>query len=222
VPASARVAGGRTRDFRALTGGTALARTGGMSPGGHLVTTIAACSAAALATGSPALTAGVAAGGFLIDVDPVVDYVVFDGQRDLRPGTFLRYYLEGRARRLVLVLHSYEVFALLAVVAWWLALPGLAGYLAGGLMHLALDIAFNGQLTPRSIWAFYSFAHRLRHGFSAGTLLGEPQQGPASRRFWVDFFRGSAPHAVVDSRPRSCESWWSKTNRSSGTSSTIR
>jgi hypothetical protein len=193
-----------------------------MSPGGHLVTTLAASTAAALATGSPAFTAGVAAGGFLIDVDHAVDYVVFDGQRDLRPDTFLRYYLDGRARRLVLVLHSYELFALLGVLAWSLALPGLAGYLAGGLMHLALDIAFNGKLTPRSIWAFYSFAHRARHRFSARQLLGEPRHAPARHRFWVEFFRGSAPPAVLDSPPRSCESWWSKTNRSSETSSTTR
>ena len=94
-----------------------------MSPGGHLVTTAAACAATAYATGSAPLTAAVAAGGFLIDVDHAVDYVVFDGQRDLRPGAFLRHYVEGRVRYAVLVLHSYELFAVLGAIAWWTQAP---------------------------------------------------------------------------------------------------
>ena len=70
-----------------------------MSPGGHLVTTAATCAVVYAGTGSPALTAGLAAGGFLIDVDHVVDYVLFERQRDLRPGSFLRYYVNGRVQR---------------------------------------------------------------------------------------------------------------------------
>jgi len=78
-----------------------------MSPGGHLVTTVTACAAAAATTESWPLVAGLAAGGFWIDVDHAIDYVVFERQRDLRPGAFLRYYLEGRVRRTVLALHDY-------------------------------------------------------------------------------------------------------------------
>jgi hypothetical protein len=193
-----------------------------MSPGGHLLTTGAACAATATLTGSASMTAGVALGGFLIDVDHAVDYVLFDRQGDLRPRTFLRYYLEGRVQRLVLVLHSYELFAALGILAWWTETPWLVGYLAGGLMHLALDIIFNGQLTPRSIWAFYSFTYRARHGFAAPALLGAIPMQPTSTHFWRDFFRGSKLQRVVDSPPTSCESSWSKTKRSSATSSTSR
>jgi hypothetical protein len=193
-----------------------------MSPGGHLLTTTGACAAAAVLTGSAGLSAGIALGGFFIDVDHAVDYVLFERQADLRPGAFLRYYLEGRVQRLVLVLHSYELFVLLGVIAWWLQAPWLLGYLLGGLMHLALDIAFNGQLTPRSIWAFYSFIHRARHGFAAPRLLGERGMQPASARFWRDFFRGSRLQRVVDSPAPPCESSWLKTNRSSAISSTTR
>src|SRR4030095_2076888 len=127
-----------------------------MSPGGHLVTTAAACAVVYAGTGSPALTAGLAAGGFLIDVDHAIDYVLFERQRDLRPGAFLEYYVTGRIRYAVLVLHSYELFALRALVAWWRDTPLLSAYLAGALMHLALDIVFNGRVTPYSIGAFYS------------------------------------------------------------------
>jgi hypothetical protein len=164
-----------------------------MSPGGHLVTTAAACASAAAMTGDPAFTAAVAVGGFLIDVDHAVDYVVFERQRDLRPAVFLRYYLEGRTRRLVLALHSYELFALLALVAWWTDATWLWGYLAGGFMHLALDLAFNGDLTPRSIVPFYSFGYRLAHRFEAQALLGTLTTAPAPRGFWVAFFQGVTP-----------------------------
>jgi hypothetical protein len=187
----------------AAISGTRFATHPAMSPGGHLVTTAGVCAAAAMLTGSAALTAGIALGGFFIDVDHAVDYVLFERQADLRPGTFLRYYLEGRVQRLVLALHSYELFAALGVLAWWLQTPWLAGYLVGGLMHLALDIAFNGQLTPRSIWAFYSFAYRARHRFAGPALLGQTARQPASSRFWLDFFRGSRLERAGDYEARS-------------------
>src|SRR2546428_149943 len=87
-----------------------------MSPGGHAATTVVASTAAALYSGSLPVAAGVAAGGFLIDLDHAVDYVLFNGQTDVRPSAFLRYYLEGRPHRVVLMLHSYELFALLIAV----------------------------------------------------------------------------------------------------------
>ena len=184
----------RTRRTRFAAGsgsGTRLAFEEGVSPGGHLVTTVAACTTAAAITGDGVLTAAIAAGGFLIDVDHAVDYVVFEGQRDLRPGAFLRYYLEGRTRRVVLALHSYELFALLAVAAWWSDAVWLWGYLIGGLMHLALDLIFNGELTPRSILPFYSFVYRLAHRFEMRAMLGDPKIAPPPRQFWTAFFRGT-------------------------------
>jgi hypothetical protein len=162
-----------------------------VSPGGHLVTTAGACAAAAVLTESLPLTAGIAAGGFLIDVDHAVDYVLFERQRDLRPGAFLRYYLGGRVRRLVLVLHSYELFVLIGLLATWIDWLPLWGYLLGALMHLALDITFNGRLTPRSITAFYSFGYRLARGFDAGALLGPVVFEKVGPSFWTSFFRGA-------------------------------
>lgn len=191
-----------------------------MSPGGHLVTTVTACAATAVVTGSLPLTAGVAAGGFLIDVDHAIDYVLVDRQRDLRPFAFLRYYLEGKVQRTVLVLHSYELFALLAALAWWLEAPALAGYVIGGLMHLALDIAFNGKLTPHSIWAFYSFAYRASHRFQTASLLGQVDFKPMGRRFWSAFFRGT--ELQPEANPGSDRWGSSKTNPTSTLSSTAR
>jgi hypothetical protein len=128
-----------------------------MSPGGHLVTTAVVCAVAA-AHQRWELAAGLVVGGFWIDVDHAVDYVVFDRRRDvldrrrdLRPNAFLHYYAEGHMQRTVLVLHSWELFAVLAVLAWSSGAAWLVGYVAGGLMHLALDLVFNGRLTPNSI-----------------------------------------------------------------------
>jgi hypothetical protein len=168
-----------------------------MSPGGHLVTTVAATAGAvALSAGAPpsatfALAAGVFAGGFLIDVDHFADYVLVEGQRDLRPRAFLRYYLGGQVRRTVLALHSYELFALLGVLAWWLDPLPLWGYLMGALMHLALDIVFNGEQTPRSIAAFYSFGYRLAHRFDSRALLGPMDDRTVPAPFWTAFFAGA-------------------------------
>ncbi len=138
-----------------------------MSPGGHLVTTAAACAAAYVATGSAALTAGLAAGGFLIDLDHVFDYVLFERQRNLGPSAFLRYYLEGRVRRVVLPLHSYELLVLLALLAWLSHRDWLWGYVIGTALHLPLDIIFNGRLVPGGLVHFYSFTVRARAGFRA-------------------------------------------------------
>ena len=169
----------------------------GLSPGGHLVTTAVACVAAATLTESATLTAAIAAGGFLIDVDHAVDYVLFEKQRDWTPGAFLRYYLGGRVQRAVLVLHSWELFALLGLAAWWTDAIALWGYLMGALMHLALDLMFNGEYTPRSISAFYSFAYRMRHGFSMPALLGQhPADFVLPRGFWAAFFRGARLRAT--------------------------
>src|SRR5262249_14428764 len=105
-----------------------------MSPGGHAATTVVACAATAYLSGSFPLAAAVALGGFFIDIDHAVDYVLFARQRDFRPTVFLRYYLEARAKVVVLTLHSWELFALLAAIAWWTAWPFLWGYLGGATM----------------------------------------------------------------------------------------
>jgi hypothetical protein len=179
-----------------------------MSPGGHLVTTAAACAVSALVVDSWPVTIGLALGGFLIDLDHAFDYVVFDRQRDLRPRAFLRYYLEGRVRRTVLVLHSYELFALLLLLNGHLDSPWLTGYLLGGLLHLALDLIFNGEITPYSIAAFYSFTYRAAYRFDAAMLLGG-RECVAPAAFWTAFFQGATlpdrtpSTAAPDPRPGS-------------------
>jgi len=177
-----------------------------MSPGGHLVTTTIACAGAAVLTGSWAATAAVAAGGFFIDVDHAADYVLIERDRRLTPDAFLRHYLEGRTRRTVLVLHSYELLALLGLAAWWSGALWLWAYLWGTTLHLALDLTFNGEVTPRSIVAFYSFAYRLAHRFDARRLLGSVDFEPAPAGFWAAFFAGGRVAGVL-AKPPLARTW---------------
>jgi len=162
-----------------------------MSPGGHLVITAVACAAVYLGTGSTALTAGLAAGGFLIDLDHVFDYLVFEKQRSLRPSAFLRYYLEGRAQRVVLPLHSYELLALLALAAWMSHRDWLWGYVLGTALHLPLDIIWNGRMVPGGLVHFYSFACRARAGFRTDRFVDRGRLATLEENFWVSFFRGA-------------------------------
>ncbi len=159
-----------------------------MSPGGHLVCTALTCAAVHALTGSIALTAGVAAGGVLIDVDHVIDYVFFDGRRELSPAAFLRHYVEQRHQRVVLLLHSYELMIALAVLAWVTGWAWLRGYLVGMALHLPLDIIFNGRVLSRNLVPFYSFAYRGRARFRSAALLGVTAPMPAPGGFWRSFF----------------------------------
>jgi len=171
-----------------------------MSPGGHLVTTTIACAAVYAGTGSVGLVAGLAAGGFFIDVDHIFDYVVFERRRDLRPSAFLKYYLEGRVRRVVLPLHSYELLASLIVLAWVTNREWLWGYVLGMALHLPLDIVFNGRLVPGGLVHFYSFAVRARAGFLAAHFADPTRLAPLAETFWVSFFRGSRLKPSTDAR----------------------
>ena len=175
------------------------------------MTTAIACAGTAVLTGSWSATVAVAAGGFLIDVDHVVDYVLLERNRRLTPDAFLRSYLEGRVQWAVLTLHSYELFAALGFVAWWTGSLWLTAYLWGATLHLALDLTFNGEVTPNSIVAFYSFTYRLAHGFDARRLLGRVDHEPAPAKFWAAFFSGGhmaqPPRAVAATAPALARTW---------------
>lgn len=136
-------------------------------------------------------------------MDHVIDYVLFERQRDLRPGSFLRYYLNGKAQRVVLVLHSYELLALLAAVAWHTNVDWLWGWVFGMLLHLPLDIVFNGKFASRGLVHFYSFIVRARAGFRAGRFVDRRPRLIAADDFWPAFFRGSqlADDAPKDKAP---------------------
>src|SRR5262245_12764602 len=143
-----------------------------MMPGGHLVTSLGLSALAYAATGSREAAAGCFAGGFLIDVDHYLDYIVFERQWR-RPGPlhFLRYYFTFRPRKLVLPLHSGELMTVLVFVMLFHPWPLLIGYWAGALMHLTFDVLVNGDYALKRPVLFYIFAYRAALRFSADELL---------------------------------------------------
>jgi hypothetical protein len=143
-----------------------------MMPGGHLVTSIGLAAGTYATTGSIQLAAGCFVGGFLIDADHYLDYLVFEGQwRKPEPSNFLRYYFTNNPRHIVLPLHSYELMTLLTLIAFLNPAELLVGYLLGAAMHLVFDIAINGDYALRHRFLFYLFAYRAHLKFRALDLL---------------------------------------------------
>ena len=131
----------------------------------------------------------------------MVDYVLFERQRDLRPGSFLRYYLNGKAQRVVLVLHSYELLALLAAVAWSTNVDWLWGWVFGMLLHLPLDIIFNGKFASSVHDHFYSFIVRAHAGFRADRFTDRPRRPVSADGFLAAFFKGGQVEDGASSEP---------------------
>ncbi len=143
-----------------------------MRPGGHLATAVALGGVGYVVTGSAELAAGCVAGGFLIDADHYLDYLVFEGQwSHPGPAAFLRYYFTHQYRRAVIPLHSLELMGVLTLLALAWPRPALLGYLAGALLHIVLDILVNGEHSLRRSFLFYWFAYRAALGFSAARLM---------------------------------------------------
>jgi hypothetical protein len=145
-----------------------------MMPGGHLATALTLGTATYYATGSTEAAAGAFAGGFLIDVDHYLDYIVFEKQwRRPGPVSFLRYYFTSRPRKLVLPLHSAELMTILLAVILGHPWPLLVGYWVGAAMHLIFDVLVNGECGLKRPVMFYVFAYRASQRFAAENLLND-------------------------------------------------
>lgn len=141
-------------------------------PGGHLATSVALGAVAYVATGSVPAAAGCFAGGFLIDVDHYLDYLIFEKQwRRPSPLSFLSYYFAYSPERLVLPLHSIELMTLIVGVLFFYGSPLLAGYWIGAAMHMAFDVVVNGEYALRRPVLFYFFSYRAWNNFRSSNLM---------------------------------------------------
>jgi hypothetical protein len=178
-----------------------------MMPGGHLATAAALSGIAYATTGSIETAAGCFAGGFLIDVDHYLDYLIFEQQwRRPSPVSFLRYYFSSRPKRFVLPLHSAEFMTLLFVLMLLHPWPLLVGYWVGALMHLTFDVLVNGETGLKNPVWFYFFAHRARYRFTASHFVRLAGPVYESRRPVRDFFRWKpAEDQAAEAGPRGIE-----------------
>lgn len=109
-------------------------------------------------------------GGFLIDLDHVLEYFFFYG-----PHFNFTYFIQSRqfllSDKIRLFFHAWEYFPLLLLIAWLgrrkqiLKMVFLTLAFAG-LVHLITDVIINGYSLP-----YYSIAYRAQHHFSAPELL---------------------------------------------------
>jgi hypothetical protein len=137
---------------------------------GHVIISAAVLGAAYAVTRSTAFALAVAGGSLLLDIDHLFDYWLIDRQYSLNPVRFFRYYGDSFPLKRLLFFHSYEVLALLAILAWLTDSPIMGGCTAGALIHLGADIL------PRSnsgLWQRikrYSLLYRWHHGFDSSRL----------------------------------------------------
>jgi hypothetical protein len=161
-----------------------------MMPGGHLATSVALSGVAYISSGSVEVAAGCFVGGFLIDVDHYLDYLLFEKQwRRPGPINFLRYYFTYSPKKLVLPLHSYEFMTILLFVMFMYPAPLLVGYWIGAAMHLICDIVVNGENALKHAVLFYLFAYRVSHRFAAHELMDVETPPAAGQAPIREFFR---------------------------------
>jgi len=161
-----------------------------MMPGGHLATSVALAGVGYASSGSIEVAIGCLAGGFLIDVDHYLDYLVFENQwRRPNPTAFLSYYFRYRPKKLVLPLHSAEFMTILFLVMRLHPWPLLVGYWVGAMMHLIFDILVNGDNALKRPLLFYFFTYRAIHHFAAEKLMDVAEPASSGKAPIREFFR---------------------------------
>lgn len=130
------------------------------------------------------LVAGVL-GGFFIDLDHVLEYLLFYGLR-----FNLIHFLDGReflaSNQIHLWFHAWEYFPVLILLAWWCRRQTtikvfILALAVGGLIHLTSDSVIN-EYPLRN----YSLIYRWQHNFSAPGLLSPSQyQKYLESRQWL-------------------------------------
>jgi membrane-bound metal-dependent hydrolase YbcI (DUF457 family) len=149
----------------------------------HFWSSLAAGGALYWATGSSAALAGTMLGGFAIDADHIIDQVWSIRHKaplrrkqsaEHRPGngartSWLNFLRPRKLLRLPLIFHSYELLAVIAVLALSWRTPFLLGLLSGYVLHIALDMIrhYHEFRSP----LFYSLWYRLTQNFRRDRLI---------------------------------------------------
>lgn len=152
----------------------------------HFWSSLAAGGALYWATGSGAALAGSMIGGFVIDADHIIDQLwsirhgapfrrklvaedLGDSSRARTP-TWLSNLLRPRKLlRLPLVLHSYELLAVITALTLNLRTPFLIGLLFGYVLHLTLDMIRHHHEFCSPL--FYLLSYRLTQRFRRDQLI---------------------------------------------------
>ena len=146
----------------------------------HFWSSLALGGALYWATRSVEAPAGAMIGGFLIDADHLIDQFwsikygapfrrELSGGKGASPSWPVKLFRPRKLLRLPLVLHSYELLAVISVFTLTLRTPFLFGLSSGYVLHIALDLMRHHHefLSP----LFYLFSYRLTRGFRRDHLI---------------------------------------------------
>ena len=104
--------------------------------------------------------------GIFLDIDHIIDFFLFSGERFSISG-FRSWCYEGRWERLILIFHSYELYALFGLLVYYYPHPVLLSIFWSVGLHLILDQIGNRYLIKAFVispW-FYFFTFRAWGGF---------------------------------------------------------
>ncbi|MFC1516158.1 hypothetical protein ACFL7E_05295 [Thermodesulfobacteriota bacterium] len=112
--------------------------------------------------------------GVLIDLDHLMDFLVFSGEK-FSIKNFFSWFNDTRWEKVTLLFHSYEVYLLLCMITFLYPNPILVGILLGCGLHLALDQiglrSFGLRLDVQPAPMYYFLSYRYYVGFHKSRLL---------------------------------------------------
>ncbi len=139
-----------------------------MKPSVHVSTSAILATAIYAYSRSVPEAASCLVGGVLIDLDHVVDFHLFSGER-FSLTNFFSWCNESRWQRLTVIFHSYELLGILCAIAYYLDNAVLRGIIWGAGLHLLLDQIGNLRTFRLSPW-FYLLGYRIVMGFRRDKL----------------------------------------------------
>lgn len=134
-----------------------------MKPSVHVSTSALLATTLYAYSGSLPVAASCLVSGVLIDLDHVVDFHLFSGER-FSITNFFSWCNESRWQKISLIFHSYELFGILCVVSYYLDNAILRGMVWGAGLHLLIDLLANSRKYRLSPW-FYFLGYRIAVGF---------------------------------------------------------
>ncbi|MFH2220421.1 MAG: hypothetical protein ABII68_12295 [Pseudomonadota bacterium] len=125
-------------------------------------------------TQSTQMTVSAFVSSVFIDLDHVLDFLVFSGERFSIKG-FFSWFDDTRWEKVTLLFHSYEVYLILCIITFLYPNNILIGILLGCGLHLALDQiglrSFGLRLDVKPAPMYYFLSYRFFVGFHKSKLL---------------------------------------------------
>lgn len=141
----------------------------------HVVTSTILSGAVYAVTGSTPMAVSTVASGILIDLDHVLDFLVFSNKKFTLKNMFV-WCDKCQWEKVTLLLHSWEMMFFLACLAGITGNPVLLGIVIGAGFHLTGDQIVNPRKNPLHRY-FYFLGFRIAKGFRREHILVESTRG---------------------------------------------